>query len=501
MTEGVIQPLLSGFELAFQAKYLVLSFLGALFGTFVGVIPGIGAASAVALLLPFVLNLDPVGGIIMLAACYAGVMYGGSTTSILLNVPGGAFAVAVSLDGHPMAKQGRAGPALCVSAIGGYIAGTLGLVGLMFLGPFIADFALRFGPPEYLALMAFGLTAVASLSGRSIVKGLLAMLFGLAIATVGTDLTGASRYVFDNADLLDGIEFLSVTLGLFAISEILITGHRARIAPDFKIPAYRLYITLKELLQSLGAMIRGAVIGFFVGVMPGAGATIGTMLAYSFEKQISRHPEGFGKGEIRGVAAPEAANNAVSSGSLVPMLSLGIPGSGTTAVMLTALIALDVQPGPLMFSSHPDVIWGLIAALYIGNIMLLILNLPLVGIWVALLRIPMRYVLPAVVVISVLGVFSVNQALFDILLLVGFGLVGYLMRRNGFPLAPVILGVVLGGRLEEALRQSVIMTRGEILLIFERPIVIAFFCVTLIVLSTPYALGRLRNRDRRTRAL
>jgi putative tricarboxylic transport membrane protein len=501
MVESVLQPLLSGFELAIQPQYLLLSFLGALFGTFVGVIPGIGAASAVALLLPFVLNLDPVGGIIMLAACYSGVMYGGSTTSILLNVPGGAFAVAVSLDGHPMAQQGRAGPALCVSAIGGYIAGTLGLVGLMLLGPFIANFALRFGPPEYFALMVFGLTAVASLSGKTVAKGLLAMLFGLAVATVGTDITGATRYVFDNPDLLDGIEFLSVTLGLFAVSEILITGFRAKNSPDFKIPAYRLYITLKELLESLGAMIRGAFVGFFVGVMPGAGATIGTMLAYAFEKQISRHPERFGKGEIRGVAAPEAANNAVSSGALVPMLSLGIPGSGTTAVMLTALIALDVQPGPLMFSAHPEVIWGLIAALYLGNIMLLILNLPLIGIWVALLRIPMRYVLPAVVVISVLGVFSVNQALFDILLLFGFGLVGYLMRRNAYPLAPVILGVVLGGRLEEALRQSMIMTRGDILRIFERPIVVAFFCITVIVLFTPYVLGRLRNRHQRELSL
>ncbi|MDF1592107.1 MAG: tripartite tricarboxylate transporter permease [Desulfobacterales bacterium] len=488
MHAEILVHLIDGFAIAFRPENLLFAFLGVFLGTIVGVLPGIGPAGALALILPIVFSLNPVSAIIMLAAVYSGAMYGGSTTSILLNVPGESSSVVTCLDGHQMALQGRAGPALCIAAIGSYIAGTLGVVGLMLFGPVLANFALRFGPPEYFALMVFGLSAVSSLAGESLIKGLMTMTFGLLLTTIGTDVTGVERYTLNIDDLVEGIEFLALTIGLFAISEVLLTSGKLRNGKAKSIIEHKLWITLKDFLRSFGAIIRGSIIGFFVGVLPGAGAGIASFISYSVETQISRHPERFGRGEIRGVAAPESANNAASSGAMVTMLTLGIPGSGTTAIMLAALMALDVNPGPLIFTAHPDVVWGLIAALYVGNIMLLILNLPLIGIFVRLLFIPMQMLLPVIIVISVVGVYNANQSVFDLVLLCGFGLLGYFMRKNGYPVAPVVLGFVLGGRMEESLRQSMIMFQGDPFFLIERPIGIFFIVLAFIFLILPHVI-------------
>lgn len=491
----VLPLLLNGFELALRPENLVFALTGAFLGTVIGVLPGIGPAGALAMLLPIVLNMNPVGAIIMLASLYSGAMYGGSTTSILLNVPGESSSVVTCIDGHQMALQGRAGPALCIAAIGSYIAGTLGVVGLMLFAPLIAGWALNFGPPEYCALMLFGLSAVASLSGNSLVKGLMAMVLGLMLSTVGTDVTGVARFTFGLPEMLDGVEFLAVTIGLFAVSEVLINAREIFTGVQKTLIKHRLFISLKEIVESLGAIIRGTVVGFLVGVMPGAGAGIASFLSYSIETQVSRRPERFGHGEIRGVAAPESANNAASAGALVPMLTLGVPGSGTTAILLIGLVALDVHPGPLLFTQRPDVVWGLIAALYVGNVMLLVLNLPLVGLFVRLLYIPMRFLLPLIMVICVIGVYNANQTVLDLVFLCGFGVLGYYMRKHGFPLPPVILGMVLGTRFEEALRQAMIMTQGNLLQLLGRPIVVAFIALTLLSLFGPFMLRRLRFRD------
>lgn len=495
----VLPLLLNGFEIALRPENLAFALIGCFLGTVIGVLPGIGPQGALAILLPIVLTMNPVGAIIMLAAVYSGAMYGGSTTSILLNVPGETSSVVTCIDGHQMALQGRAGPALCIAAIGSYIAGTLGVVGLMLFAPAIAGWALNFGPPEYCALMLFGLSAVASLAGSSLVKGLMAMVLGLMLATIGTDVTGVKRFTFGFPELLDGLEFLAITIGLFAVSEVLINARDIADGVQKAIVKHRIFITMREIVISLGAILRGTVTGFILGVMPGVGAGVASFLSYSIETKVARDASKFGHGDIRGVAAPEASNNASSVGALVPMLTLGVPGSGTAAILLVALAALDVQPGPLLFTQRPDVVWGLIAALYLGNVMLLILNLPMVGLFVKLLYIPMRLLLPLILVVSVIGVYSANQATLDLVLLCGFGVLGFYMRKYGFSLPPVILGVVLGNRFEEALRQSMIMTQGNLLALLERPIVLTFVVLTLLSLAGPALLRRLRFRGRSVR--
>jgi putative tricarboxylic transport membrane protein len=491
----MIGPLIDGFAIALRPENLLYALSGSFLGTVVGVLPGVGPAGALALMLPVVLNLEPVSAMIMLAAMYSGAMYGGSTTSILLNVPGETSSVVTCLDGHAMAKQGRAGAALSIAAIGSYIAGTLGVIGLMVLSPFLSDWALKFGPPEYFALMVSGLAVVVSLSGKALTKGLLAMCVGLALATVGSDITGVFRFTFGIADLNPGIEFLAVTIGLFAISEVLINARDA--ASEMKeVIEHKILIKLSEIRESLGAIFRGSIIGFVCGVLPGTGAGIASFLSYSVETQISRHPERFGQGEIKGVAAPESANNASSAGALLPMLSLGIPGSGTTAILLIALAALDVQAGPLLMTTRPDIVWGLIAALYIGNVMLLILNLPLVGLFVRILHTPMYLLLPLILVLAVVGVYSASQSMLALILLCGFGVLGYFMRERGYPLAPAILGFVLGPLVEEALRQSMIITQGDFYQIIERPIVASFLVLGVVSLVVPLMLDRARAKGK-----
>ena len=484
--------LLQGFEIALRPSLLLYSFFGAFLGTGVGVLPGLGPAGALAIMLPILAQMDPVGAVIMLAATYTGAMYGGSTTSILLRIPGDTAAVIACLDGHEMAKQGRAGTALCIAAIGSYIAGTIAVAGLMIVGPVIAEAALAFGAPEYFALYIFGLCAVSALAGDSLIKALMAMTFGLMLSTVGEDLMGVRRFTFGSESMWDGVQFLAVTLGLFALSEVLVNARKMRRRELGSIIQHRIYIKLSEIREALPAVFRGGILGFLVGVLPGAGAGIASFIAYAVERQVSKHPERFGKGEIKGLAGPESANNAASAGAFVPMLALGVPGSSTTAIMIGAFMMLNINPGPMLFLERPDVVWGMIAALYIGNIMLLILNLPLVGIFVRILYMPMHVLLVFIVVFSVVGVYLDDGLVVTMIFLVCFGLLGYYMREYGFPLAPVILGVVLGGRMEEAFRQSMSMSQGNLGSFLDHPIVMAFLIGSLVFLSLP-ALMRMRG--------
>ena len=483
--------LMDGFGLVLQPVYIGYAFTGCLLGTVVGVLPGVGSAGALAMMLPIIFALDPVGAVMMLAATYTGVMYGGSTASILLRVPGDTSAVIACLDGHEMAKQGRAGPALCIAAIGSYIAGTVAVIGLMLMAPALAELALQFTSPEYLMLYVFGLTAVAALAGDSLLKALMAMTFGLMIATVGEDImVGVRRYTFGFEALWDGVQFLAVTLGLFAVSEVLVHAKKLREDNLGTVIKHRIYIKLREIAESLGAIFRGGFIGFFVGVLPGAGAGIASFISYSIERQVSKTPEKFGTGIIQGVAGPESANNAASAGSFVPMLALGVPGSATTAVMLGAFLILDIDAGPLLFTERPDIVWSLIAALYIGNVVLLVLNLPLIGIFVRILYLPMRMLLPLIMVISITGVYLSDGLVWSIAFLCLFGLIGYYMRVYGFPLAPVILGKVLGAKMELSFRQSMILTQGDLWLLLERPIVITFLILSVASLFLPQILAK-----------
>jgi putative tricarboxylic transport membrane protein len=484
--------LMDGFAIALQWKYIVYAVTGCFLGTVIGVLPGVGSAGALAMMLPIIFKLDPTGAVMMLAATYTGVMYGGSTASILLRVPGDTSAVVACLDGHEMAKQGRAGPALCIAAIGSYIAGTIAVVGMMLLAPPLAEIALQFSAPEYLMLYVFGLTAVASFASNSLLKALMAMCLGLMIATIGEDImTGSRRYTFGHEALWDGVNFLAVTLGLFAVSEVLVNTKKLREDSLGTIMEHRIYIKLSEFVESIGAIFRGGTIGFLIGVLPGAGAGIASFVSYSIERQVHKTPEKFGTGLIQGVAGPESANNAASAGSFVPMLALGVPGSATTAVMLGAFLILDIDAGPLMFQERPDIIWSLIAALYIGNVILLVLNLPLVGVFVQILKMPMRVLLPLIMVISITGVYLNDGLVWSISFLLLFGLIGYYMRIYGFPLAPVILGRVLGMKMELSYRQSMVMTQGDIWLLLERPIVVIFLILSVVSLFLPQILAKI----------
>jgi putative tricarboxylic transport membrane protein len=430
----------------------------------------------------------------MLTAVYYGTMYGGSTTSILMNVPGEASSVVTAFDGHAMAQQGRAGPALAISAVGSFIAGTLSIIGLTFFSPLLADWGIRFGPPEYFALMLFGLSAVSSLAGDSLVKALLSMGFGLMLATVGTDLvTGVPRYTFGIPYLLDGIDFVVVVIGLFAVSEVLISVEEARGEVRIPVRLERIWLSLRDFTQSFWAIVRGSVIGFYIGILPAAGATIASFLSYSVEKQLAKDPGTFGKGDIRGVASPESANNAAAVGNMIPMLTLGIPGSSTTALMLGALLVLNVVPGPTLFTKHPDVVWGLVASMYVSNFMLLLLNLPLIGLFVRILYVPERLLLPLILAICVIGTYAVNFSPFDLLVMAALGLVAYAMRRQGYPLGPAILGLVLGDLMEQNLRRSLIMSRGSPDIFFTRPVSAVFIGLSVLSLLAPYLLRLLRK--------
>jgi putative tricarboxylic transport membrane protein len=484
----IFSGLMQGFAVALQPVNLLWCLLGVVLGTVVGVMPGLAPSGTIAMLLPLTFAMNPAAAMIMLAGIYYGAKYGGSTTAILLNVPGESASVVTCLDGHQMARNGRAGPALGIAAIASFIAGTVGVLGLMLVAPPLARMALAFSSPEYFALMSLGLAMVVLLAGRSLVKALLAMLVGLWLSGIGTDLfSTTSRFIFGQLELLSGIDFVVVAIGVFAIGEVLACMEAPGQGQLLPVPTglRNLLPTRRDLKDSRFAFANGSVIGFLIGVLPGAGSTIASFISYGVEKAVSRRRDEFGRGVVEGVAAPEAANNSETGGALVPLLTLGIPGSTTTAILLAALVLWGFKPGPLFISDNPALFWGLVASMYIGNVMLLVLNLPLVPLFAQVLRAPGYVLYPLVFGVSMVGVYSVSGSLFDLGLLAGFGLLGYLMRKLDYPAAPLILGLVLGGGMERALRQSLMMSDGSLSILATRPISAAMLSLALLILLIP----------------
>jgi len=484
----ILSGLMQGFAVALQPANLLWCFVGVVLGTVVGIMPGLGPPATIAMLLPLTFLMNPAGAMIMLAGIYYGAKYGGSTTSILLNVPGESASVVTCLDGYQMARKGRAGPALGIAAIASFIAGTVGVLGLMLVAPPLAKMALAFSSPEYFALMALGLAMVVLLAGCSMVKALLAMLVGLWIAGIGTDLfSTTSRFTFGRMELLSGIDFVVVAIGIFAIGEVLANVEAREEAQLLPVPKglRNLLPTVQDLKDCRFAFVNGSVIGFLVGVLPGAGSTIASFISYGVEKAVSRRRSEFGTGVIEGVAAPEGANNSETGGALVPLLTLGIPGSGTPAVLLVALVLWGFKPGPLFIPENPALFWGLVASMYIGNVMLLVLNLPLVPLFAQVLRAPVYVLYPLILGISIVGVYSASGSMFDLALLAVFGLAGYLMRKLDYPAAPLILGLVLGGAMERALRQSLMMSEGSLSILVARPISALMLSSAVLILLIP----------------
>ena len=471
--------LLQGFVTAFSLQNLLWALVGCFIGTLVGVLPGIGPASGIAILLPMTTVLPPTSAIIMMAAIYYGAMYGGSTTAIVVNIPGEASSVPTCIDGYEMAKQGKAGPALAISAISSFFAGTLGLVGLTFFAPLLANFAVVFGPPEYFALMFMALTLIISLSGRALLKGVISMALGLMTSLIGQDpLTGATRLTFGSPKLLAGIDFISVIVGLFAISEVMINVEQRITTISQKIGSWM--PTWADIKQCLGTMLRCTGVGFFLGLLPGVTPSVTTFVAYDLEKRVSKHPERFGHGAIEGVAAPEGANNATSTAGFVPLFSFGLPTAPSMAVLLGGLMMYGLQPGPMLFRQNPEFVWAVIASMYIGNVMLLVLNLPLVGMWAKICVIPFYILGPLIVFFSVLGTYSIRFLAFDVWIMLIFGVIGYFMRKLGFPVAPMVLATVIAQMMETSLGQSLLISRGSPLIFFTRPISAVFMALAFL---------------------
>jgi putative tricarboxylic transport membrane protein len=481
----IYNNLVLGFSVALGLTKLLYCFLGVFIGTLVGVLPGIGPVATLSILLPATFGMDTTSAIIMLAGVYYGAMYGGSTTSILVNIPGEASSIVTCLDGYQMARQGRAGPALGISAFGSFIGGTVSVIGLMLLAPLLARIALKFGPPEYFALMIFGLSMITYFCSGSIIKGLIMAVAGLATATIGQDpISGTTRFTMESNTLMDGVGIVPVAMGMFGIGEVLANIGVSVKQDVFATKIRGLFPTMKDWIDSKWPLVRGSLIGFFVGILPGAGAIIPTFISYSIEKRVSRHPERFGRGAIEGVAAPETANNAATGGAMVTLLSLGIPANVTSAILLGAFIIHGVQPGPLLVSKHPEVFWGVICSMYIGNGMLLILNLPLIGIWVKILKIPYNILFPLILLFCFIGVYSINYNIYEILIMIGFGVFGYLMRKFDFEGGPFLMGMVLGRMMEVAFRQSLLY--GDPLIFFKRPISAAILGVSFFILITAF---------------
>lgn len=481
-----IEHLGMGFSIAFSPINLLFVTLGVVMGTLIGALPGIGPVAGIAILLPLVFGMNPISAMILMAGIYSGCMYGGTITSVLMNVPGESSTIMTCLDGYAMARSGRAGPALTISAIGSFIAGTFSVVLLTVLAPPIAAAALSFGPPEYFALMLLGLTAVSGLTGSSTAKAYAMGCIGLALAMVGLDPMNADpRFTFGNLELMDGVGFLPIAVGLFGIGTVFGMIDQTLHMEIMKTTLREMIITKKDLTDSAMPIVRGTIIGFVIGVLPGAGATIASFLAYATEKRLSKTPELFGTGMIAGVAAPEAANNASTGGSMIPLLTLGIPGSGVTAVMLGALTLFSLQPGPLLFTKNPDFVWGLIASMYIGNVMLLILNTAFVPAFVSVLRVPYTVLAPLIAIFCLVGVYSVNYSVLDLWVMLAFGLIGYIANKLEYPLAPLVLALVLGGPLENALRQSLKMSQTDPSIFFVRPISAVIMVMAIAIFLWP----------------
>ena len=498
--EITLLNLMHGFSVAFQFDNLWYAFLGCLVGTLVGVLPGIGPLSGISILLPVTFGLNATQAVIMLAGIYYGSQYGGSTTSILMRIPGEASSVMTCIDGNAMARKGRAGSALCIAAVGSFIAGTFGVIMLTIVAPPLATIALRFGPPEYTALLILGLVFLAYMSSTSLVRTLLMACVGLMLGMIGIDnMTGHFRYSFDLVELGDGIGIVPVAVGLFGLGEILSTPSH-KVTGEVISPKYReLLPNRQEWKESAWPIARGSVLGFIIGIIPGSAHVISSFLSYALERRVSKHPEEFGKGAVAGVAGPESANNAASTGAFVPMLALGIPTGPITAVLIGALMIHGVSVGPQLVNDHPDVFWGFVASMYVGNLMLLLLNLPLVGLFVSVLRIPYAYLYPLIIMFCIIGVYEVNHSVVDVWIMLIMGVVGYALRKFSFDPAPLVLGLVIAPIFEQSLRQSLIMSNGNYFIFFNRPISAGLIavCVILLGMSTfAYFLKRKDWRDK-----
>lgn len=480
------QSVVMGFQVALQPGNLIFCFIGVLIGTLVGVLPGLGPVAAISLLLPTTFHVNPVSAIIMLAGIYYGAMYGGSTTSILVNIPGEAAAVVTCLDGYQMARQGRAGPALGIAAFGSFIAGTIGVIGLMLIAPPLAEMALKFGPPEYFSLMILGLTILTFLASGPMWKALLMAAFGLFLACIGMDtLMGAPRFTWDIVELSDGIGLVPVVMGLFGISEVLLNVEQSMDRSIFETKIKNLLPNLKDWADSIFAILRGTVIGFFLGVLPGGGAVISSFVSYAVEKKVSKHPEKFGSGMIEGVAGPESANNAATGGAFIPLLTLGIPANAVMAILLGAMMIHGMQPGPMLVKEHPDLFWGAVTSMYLGNAMLLVLNLPLIGLWIKILKVPYPILFPLILLFCLIGAYSLNNSITEVLIMVIFGLIGYLFKKFEYEGAPLVLALVLGPMMETALRRSLLLSAGDPMIFFTRPISAVLMLISFFLLVFP----------------
>ena len=497
---GILDHLSIGFGVAFSWTNILVAAIGSFFGTMVGVLPGLGPINGVAMLIPiaFAMNLPPETALILLAAVYVGAEYGGRITSILLNVPGEASAIMTTLDGYPLARQGLANVALSLSAWSAFFGAIVSVVGIILLAPLLAKWALAFGPAEYFVLMIFAFCCLTSLLGKQPIKGVLAAMIGLSISVIGVDAnSGVYRYTFDSVHLADGIDFVVVVIALFAVSEMLemlekvMAGHSVEVKPSG-----RKLFNLKELAFTWWSVVRSALVGFGVGVLPGAGASVAAAVAYSQEKRIieAKDPDAkFGKGDMRGLVAPEAAATSSAIGSFVPMLTLGVPGSGTTAVMMGALTLYNITPGPVLFDSKPELVWGLIASLFVANVLLFVMNVPMVRLFSKVLSVPGWLMVPGILCISYIGVYAINAGTFDLLLVTGIGALGYFLRKFGVPMAPLVLGVVLGDMMEQNLRRALSMTDGNVSVLFASPVAIALWTAAIAVVIVPQLLRRMRK--------
>lgn len=491
--------LMHGFAIAMTPQNLLIALIGAFIGTIVGMLPGLGPINGVAILLPFAyaLGLPPESALILLAAVYLGCEYGGRISAILINVPGDAGAIMSTLDGYPLARQGKAGIALSLSAVSSFIGATIATIGVVLFAPLLAKWAVSFGPAEYFVLMVFAITCLSGLVGDQPIKTAIAALIGLGLATVGVDaVTGIYRFTFDSVHLSDGIQFTTIVIGFFSVSEILILLERTTTGQKVIEQGKRSLLNFKEFLFSLATMLRSGLMGFVVGILPGAGATIASAMTYASERKIAGESGTFGDGDLRGIAAPEAANNASACGSFIPMLTLGVPGSGTTAVMMGALTLYNITPGPQLFAEQPDIVWGLIASLFICNIILLVLNIPLVGFFAKLLNIPSYMLLPAIAAISFVGVYSIHSTTFDLIFMVALGVFGYFLRKLNFPLSALILGYVLGELMESNLRRALSISQGELSILWSSPITIALWILALLMVFLPIIRSLYRRKYR-----
>lgn len=494
----VFQGLIAGFGIALTGSNILFCFLGALLGTAVGVLPGLGPAATISLLLPVVYSLgNPATAIIFLAGIYYGAMYGGSTTSILLRLPGEAASVVTAIDGYQMAQKGRAGAALGIAAIGSFIAGTVGIIGLTFVAPPLAEFALKFGPPEYFALMLIGLLLAVFLSGGSPIKGGIMLFVGILLSNVGIDpVSGKERFTFGISALGNGFDFVTLAMGLFGLSEVFMTLEQ-RGGPEFVTKTIgRLFPTAKDWADSKWAVFRGSVIGFFTGIIPGGGAVVASLTSYALEKRLAQNPEEFGNGAIAGVAGPESANNGASSSSFIPLLTLGIPCNASIAMIFAALLVQGITPGPFLISEHPDVFWGVIASMYLGNVILLILNLPMVGVWVQLLKVPFGILGPVIIMFTVVGCYSINNDTFNVFMFILFGIAGYLLRKLCYDPGPMVMSFILAPLIENSLRQSLLMSAGDFSIFISRPISGTLIAVFALVLISQVVVASQRKKNR-----